>query len=179
MGTAVHDPLLTGNLALNDVLLSADANQINNVVVPAFRFVGAGSTFSPTVESHDRRTILLDTITGSVVTLPAASGSGAIFTFVVSARPTSNAHLIQAGNATDEFRGVYIATNVVGGGDLISYPAQDADNYDTVTMNGGTEGGRIGDRTIVQDIAAGIWLLSGYATGTDPLGAGPLSSAVS
>ena len=49
---------------------------------------------------------------------------------------------------------------------------------DTITMNGTTTGGLVGDRILLKDIAAGFWQVQviGAATGTE---ATPFSATVS
>jgi hypothetical protein len=59
------------------------------------------STATLALGPHHNRTFVFDTASGSTVTLPAASGSGATFEFIVCTTVTSNSDKIQVANATD------------------------------------------------------------------------------
>ena len=48
--------------------------------------VAGGATLTVTRALHDGHRILLDTAAGTIVTLPAASGTGACFRFMISLR---------------------------------------------------------------------------------------------
>lgn len=134
----------------------------------------AGSTLTVTRAAHLGRTILLDTLTGSTCTLPAATGTGDMYRFFVSLAPTSNNHIIKVANATDFFAGTMeistttgattngfceaaVGTGTVSGCD------------DTITMNGTTTGGIIGSYITCTDIATAIWLIDGNVVGSGTL----------
>lgn len=119
--------------------------------------VPAGSTLSATVAEHANKTILLDTAAGSVVTLPAATGSGAVFHFIVSTTATSNSHIIKVADATDLFYG-FIDILDVDGTTISGYKANGTDS-DTITMNRTTTGGLIGDMIVVQDIGTNAYVI--------------------
>lgn len=138
--------------------------------------VAAGSTVTVTA-AQSGKTILLDTATGSVVTLPAASGTGNSWVFEVSVTVTSNDHVIQVANASDEFAGVIWQIDTDTTDTVAAYPAIAADNYDTITMNGTTTGGLIGDRIVVKDIATNVFSIHGV-TNANGVVATPLSAAV-
>ena len=128
--------------------------------------VAAGSSISLTTLRHGGRVILLDTAAGSTVTLPAATGSGAHFRFVVTVTPTSNQHRIDV-TGDDAFFGTLVADTDSDSVDLgtITWPSgptvTDADRID---LNGTTTGGRKGDWIEVIDIAADSWHVSGTIT---------------
>jgi hypothetical protein len=143
--------------------------------------VASGST--KTLASADSgKTILLDTLTGSVVTLPAATGSGVRYPFVVSVVPTSNSHKIQVGNAND-----FIIGSIIGVSDDPAtvkgwIPANSgtvATNSDTITLNRSTTGGvNKGEFITLVDFAANTWRVSDSLitqTGTE---ATPFTAAV-
>ena len=135
----------------------------------------AGSAVSVTRTSHLGRTILLDTLSGSVATLPASSGSGDTYKFYVSVAPTSNAHIVKVANATDVFKGwVSTATTT----EATSEEEAAGGTDDTLTMNGTTTGGIAGSYIEVQDIVSGTWLIKGFLIGSGTLTT-PLSATVS
>lgn len=124
--------------------------------------VAAGSALTLTAKDHAGRTIALDTAAGSTVTLPAATGTGDKYKFLVSVTVTTNDHIVQVANATDEFAGTILQTDTDTTDTLASYPALVADNFDTVTMNGTTKGGLIGDVIEIVDVAAGTFAINGH-----------------
>tara|TARA_R110000744_G_scaffold378179_1_gene494001 strand:+ start:277 stop:756 length:480 start_codon:yes stop_codon:yes gene_type:complete len=112
-------------------------------------------------------------------TLPAATGSGNIFKFIVSVVNTSN-YLIVVADATDTIDGQVVVLNDTAAGgtaSTISWPTVAAS--DTITLNGTTTGGvAIGDFVELIDIAANQYVVSGLlrASGTE---ATPFSATVS
>jgi len=136
--------------------------------------VNAGSTLTLVNDTHAGKTILLNTATGSVVTLPAATGSNAEYTFVVSALATSNSHKIQVANASDIMVGV-INTVDTDTSDAVG-PFATTSTSDTITLT--TTGSvRVGATIRLQDVATNRWEVRGtvFVTGTP---ATPFSAAV-
>lgn len=124
----------------------------------AATMVTLSTATSITQAAHAGRTCRL-TGTGSSLaqTLPAATGSGAMYRFVVGAVNTSN-HIIKVANASDVMRGqVDILDNDSNA--LTAYAATTTD--DTITLNGTTTGGQIGDFIECQDIATNTWAVTG------------------
>jgi hypothetical protein len=123
----------------------------------------AGSTLTLTRNVHAGRTILLDTLTGSVVTLPAATGTGDVYRFVVSVAPTSNNHIVKVANASDTMIGnIPWASGAVIGTSIIGDAAAGTD--DTITMNGTTTGGAVGTWLDLTDVATNVWHVRGNAS---------------
>jgi hypothetical protein len=123
-------------------------------------------------DAYAGRTVNLNSTTGRIVTLPAATGSGATYTVFVGATVTSGSHVIRVASSSDVMQGaVSVATDIAG----VTCPT--AVDSDTLTMNGTTTGGVRGSRVDLQDIASGIWSVSGalVSTGTE---ATPFSAAV-
>ena len=112
-------------------------------------------------------------------TLPAATGTGAEYKFIVSVVNTSN-YVIKVADATDTIDGSVVVTNdTTAGGtaSLISWPTVAAS--DTITLDGTTTGGvNIGDYVLLTDIATNQYTVSGLlnASGTE---ATPFSATVS
>lgn len=124
----------------------------------------AGGT--ETLDSTDcGQTILLDTAAGSVVTLPAATGSGCTYYFLVTVTNTSNDHsIVCVGN--DEFVGGLISIGTTAD-NADAFTAADAGDVDAIQMNGTTEGGLLGTWIVVKDISADNWGLTGTVISTD------------
>ena len=137
-----------------------------NQVSTSRQTTAAGSTLTVTRTTHLGRTILLDTLTGSVVTLPAAAGTGDVYHFAVSVAPTSNNHIIKVANASDTMVGGVITITGTTAAGVMGDFASGTD--DTLTMNGTTTGGGIGAYFDVIDLATNVWLVRGqsFASGT-------------
>ncbi len=138
--------------------------------------VAAGATKSLTVVEHNGKTIKLDTAAGSVVTLPAAVGSGAKFRFVITVIATSNSHIIKVANATDTMYGI-VEVLTDDSANIIGFKASGTD--DTITLNRSTTGSTaLGEWLELEDIATGKWAVRGViaATGSE---ATPFSATVS
>jgi hypothetical protein len=156
------------------VAVAATATEINRAADVSSRLVAAGATLAVTEALHDGKTILLDTLAGSVCTLPAATGSGARFKFVTSVIATSNSHKIQV-TGNDVMQGVCL-TSQDAGDTLVAF--ETAADSDTITLNRSTTGSTLrGEWFELEDIAADLWAVRGVtaATGTE---ASPFSAAV-
>lgn len=123
-------------------------------------------------DSHQGNIFVLNSATGRIVTLPASSGKGDVYTIFIQTTVSSGSHVVQVANSTDVLSGgVSLSTDVVGGVMLTSATS------DTITMNGSTQGGLAGSWIRVTDAVSGIWMLEGFlaTTGTET---SPFSAAV-
>jgi len=145
-------------------------------------YAGSGSlvtvdsaTATVTPAAHAGRTVLLDRAAGIAVTLPAATGTGHTYKFIVVTTITSNSTTIKVADATDTMTGNAIVAN--DGGNTASIFEAGA-TADTITFNGSTTMGLKGDIVELQDIASNLWSVrvTGAATGTE---ATPFSATVS
>ena len=139
------------------------------------RLVAGGSTLTLTEAGHSGRTIAMDTLAGTVITLPASTGGGAIYRFLITVTATSNSHIIQVANATDEMRGFIYA-------DASEATAPNtwwaADNYDTITFNRTTTGlAAQGEYVEVVDAVLNHFYVRGW-TQSNGIEATPFSAAV-
>lgn len=132
-------------------------------------------TLAVTEASHAGKIIALNLATGITVTLPAATGTGNVYEFVVGTTVTSNSYKIQVADATDIMDGMVLtaddsATPVPG----VWVTAVDTD---TITLNGSTQGGIIGDTIRLIDIATNQWVVHGILKQSG-VEATPFSAAV-
>lgn len=111
------------------------------------------------------KSYIFNVASGATATLPAASGTGHSYRFVVGTTVTSNAYAIATASDSDEFRGTILQTDTDTSDALVSYPAIAADNFDTISMNGTTTGGLTGDWIEVMDVASGVWAVTGHVNG--------------
>lgn len=147
---------------------------ITNPVISSAAVAG-GSSLTLTAASHNGKTILLDTAAGTTITLPAATGSGARFTFVVSVAATSNQHRINVvGN--DAFFGGIVQGNDSDNTTVMWPTAADADR---INMDGTNTGGVKGARYVIEDVATDSWSIIGWsdasATEATPFATGQVS----
>lgn len=144
------------------------------------RYTNAGSTLTLTA-ANASQTIELNALAGSVVTLPAATGSGNRFRFVVTVLPTSNSHVVQVANASDFMIGTIeaaIASGVVDGFTAANSGTVST-NSDTITLNRSTTGAvHLGEYFALEDIAANTWLVYDSLITQTSTGATPFSAAV-
>jgi hypothetical protein len=136
------------------------------------------ATDAITETEHAGRTLLLGEPGGNALltlTLPAASGTGNVYKFIVTVNNTSNYKIQVVGDDTIDGIMLYLDED---GTAITGYPTVAAS--DTITLNGGTTGGIIGDYLELIDIAADQWHVRGVmrvAAGANP--ATPFTAAVS
>lgn len=165
--------------ALDGTAVTATAAELNEAADKSANSATAlTADTSLTQADHAGKVVTLGSADGDTVTLPAATGTGDVYTVVVATTVTSNSHIIQVANATDEFVGVVYQIDTDSSDAVAAYAAADADGYDTITMNGTTTGGLIGDIYTIRDIASGKFQLIGHQQATGTV-ATPLSAAVS
>jgi hypothetical protein len=137
------------------------------------------ATDAVTVAEHAGRTLLLGEVGGNALvtlTLPDATGSGATYKFVVSVANTSN-YVIKVPDANNTIAGIMLYLDEDGTA-VTAFPT--VATSDTITLNGGTTGGIVGDYLEIVDIAADKYHVRGVmrvAAGANP--ATPFSATVS
>lgn len=165
--------------AYNDLTLLYDTSgsaigqaQVNRLGgVPTVSITSA--TAALTAATHANRIVVMDA-TPCVLTLPQATGSGDTYTVVVKTAATGTQSKIQVANATDVMRGiVWAATTTSDNAEAFIATA----TSDTLTLNGTTTGGVVGDTYIIRDVYTGVFNVQGSTapTGTE---ATPFSAAV-
>jgi hypothetical protein len=139
--------------------------------------VAAGATLTLTAAVHAGRLINLDTAAGSIVTLPAATGSGNRYRFRVSVLATSNSHIVKVANASDSFDGIIISEDDTSD-NAVAFGAV-AGTSDTITLNRSTTGSvTIGEYIEIEDVASGRFHVRGVISNTGTP-ATPFSATVS
>lgn len=139
---------------------------------PGFVVMAATQSLSKGV--HDGKTLLMNVLTGTTVTLPPATGSGCKLRFVTTVAPTSGSNVIKVQNTTDVMIGS-VNIDIAAGGALSNFPT--AATSDTITMNRTTTGAAAnGELLEFEDVAAGFWhvcaSLKGTASPATPFSAG-------
>lgn len=135
--------------------------ELNRVADVSARLVSVtAATLAVSEATHEGKTIVLNKADGQAVTLPAATGSGAIYTFAIGTTITSV-------GTTIKVTGNDVMFGQVFGEDGDGEPANSwptAADSDTITLDGSTKGGYKGDTIILQDFAADSWLVKGFIT---------------
>lgn len=134
-----------------------------------------GATLAVNEFDHEGRIITLNAAAGVAVTLPASVGGGAKYKFIIGTTITSVGTTIKVANTTDAFQGWsnYVGDDAAALTGFIAVAGTD----DTVTLNGTTTGGYVGDTVEFIDVGAGRWQVEifGKATGGE---ATPFSATV-
>lgn len=167
-----------GALQLGGVDVTATAAALAN---NAARYVAAGATKTLTA-ANDKQTIKLDTLAGSVVTLPAATGSGVRFKFLVTVLATSNSHKVQVANASDFMIGTIVGVSddpATVKGWIAANSGTVSTNSDTITLNRTTTGSvSVGEFFELEDVAANTWAVGASMITQSGAEATPFSAAV-
>lgn len=111
-------------------------------------------------EVYNGAVIQLNRAAGQTITLPAATGSQAMYRFVLTGAVTSNSTIIKVANSTDVLNG----TASIGGATGAAFSTLPAS--DTITLNGSTTGGLAGSYVWVWDIAPGFWITEAELIGS-------------
>ena len=162
---------------LNDGTTTMDATtlELNRAADVSTRLVAAGATETAALATHEARIVLLDTLAGSVVTLPAATGTGAIYKFVVSVLATSNSHIVKVVGADIMAGAIWLADSDSAGTTTAFVTAADSD---TITLNRTTTGSVTrGEYIELIDAISGVWVVRGFLTNSGS-GASPFSATV-
>lgn len=168
--TSIHGRLvgLLSNRSLSCKGLSRDEDSIVNVT---------SATLTVVPQTHAGKTILLNRAGGIAVTLPAASGSGDEYEFIVGTTFTSNA-TIKVANASDVMVG--FATFANNGADTANVYETGAtdDTYTFDAAVSGLAGGRVKLRDVKLNGTTPVWLIDAIES-EDGTAATPFSATVS
>lgn len=160
IGATTPEPATVTNLTVTGILTVSGTRAPVNPVA-------AGATLTLT-SAQAGKNILLNTAAGSVVTLPAATGTGATYKFIVSTTTTSAAHKILAASSSDFINGLAFGENA---GTAKAFASAAATNHSIQMPFTGSQpsGGFIGDYFEFTDIGANLWQCNGmYQAGTTP-----------
>lgn len=156
----------TGTLLIGGVTVNATAAEINKATDVSARIVNTtATTLSVTATQHGGRVVTINSAAPIAITMPAASGSGEIYTFIIGTVATATAHTLKVANTSDKMQGVSIIaqTDTAQVNGFITTATDD-----TITLNGTTQGGLVGDRIILVDITTNVFAvkIEGGASGT-------------
>ena len=110
--------------------------------------------------------VVINAAAGLTVILPASDGGNARYRFLIGTTVTSNNVIIKVANTTDAFLGqsMMVSDDPATVKGFIA-----ASGDDTITLNGGTKGGFLGDQIEIVDIERGKFAvrITGKQTGAE------------
>ena len=112
------------------------------------------TTLALTAAAHSERTVTVSSAAPIAITLPASSGSGAKFKLQMQVAATATGHTIKVANATDIIQGIVLALTTTSDA-VVGFKT--SATSDTITLNGTTLGGVVGDIIELEDVKAGFW----------------------
>lgn len=154
--------------AVNDMVIVVKAGG-QPVLAPATTIASSNPVVALNVNTsivaatHAHKTLVLGGAgSARTMTLPAATGSGAVYSFVVGAVNTSNYLIVRAGS--DVIKGALVFASDNGTNAELGFETGNT-GIATITLNGTSTGGAgIGDYVTLQDIASGVWVVRGQVT---------------
>jgi hypothetical protein len=133
------------------------------------------TTLAVTLATHGNRIITISSAAPIAITLPQATGTGVFYRFQMQVVATATGHTIKVANGTDVMQGVSwclttSSANVIGYGTSAT--------SDTITVNGTTQGGVVGDIIDIMDVKTGFYSVKIFCSPTGST-ATPFSASVS
>lgn len=137
--------------------VDSNATYVNPTLNIPPAFVTA-TTITLNAAQHDHRPITIQSASGCTITLPAATGSGAVYNIFVGTTLTSGSLIVKVANATDYMRGGAYTVGAAAATFLTANTGTVATESDTVTFNRTTTGlGTQGDFVECTDLAPNLW----------------------
>ena len=133
------------------------------------------TTLTVTAALHAGKTILVNSAAPIAITLPAATGTGNKYRFVIGVAATATTSTIKVVGTDDFEGGIAIFDTSATDITAIAFAATATD--DTITLDGTTKAGTRGTQIDIEDVASGLFSVSmrGAATGSY---ASPFSATV-
>lgn len=163
----------SGPVISDNGFTGAVTGNVTGAVLSATPVNATAATLTITQAAHAGRTVTLNRAGGVAVTLPAASGTGSVYNFVVGTTFTT-AGTIKVANASDTMAGTAIL--FADAGDTVVGFATAATS-DTITMDGTTTGGIKGAHVTVTDVATNLFHVY-YVSDASGTEATPFSATV-
>lgn len=111
-------------------------------------------TLSPAL--HANKTLTVSSAAPIVVTLPAATATGNKYRLVIAVAATTTGHTVVRAGSDVMYGIAYFEDTVSTTGNTTSYKTSAGT---TITLNGGTKGGVIGDIIELEDFATAKWVV--------------------
>ena len=142
----------------SEVTLAATPAEIDAKADRSAQVVSLTGTDAITQTEHESRVNIITGTTAATYTLPEATGSGDRYKFIFAEVNTNGTVFVTADTANCDIRG---SLNILDADSnaQTAYPGNASD--DTITLNGTTTGGQIGDWIEFVDIATDVWHVMG------------------
>jgi hypothetical protein len=140
--------------------VTATAAEINLAADGVGAVVSLTDDVDITQALHAGRICTLDKVGGLTATLPEATGTGDVYTFIVGTALTSSTYVIVTPDLVNaDITGVANTFDADNANIWEIFVAKQSDGYDTITMDMTTQGGiTIGfDKVVLTDIKADVW----------------------
>ena len=176
VGLTLNGTLVTATAAELNILdgVTASAAEINNAADVSGRLVAqAAGNFAADAATHANRITLVNDA-DVVITLPAATGTGDVYKFLIVTTAWTGG-TIQAASASDSFLGGIVGVDNDADA-AYAWKAETAD--DTISGNGAATGGVVGDWYEFIDVATGLFLVSGFISQSGGTEVTPFSANV-
>lgn len=170
-----------GAFKLAGTAISATAAELNDVadVSGQAAIAANASTLTVTAATHAGKVIAFGKTDGTIATLPAATGTGHEYTFIISITATSAANIIKVANATDVMDGsLNTQQDTDADGTAKTYRADAGDDTMTFAGAAGT-GGIVGGHIKCVDYAAGFFSCQAFTQSGGGAEVTPFSATVS
>jgi hypothetical protein len=157
--------------------ITATAIEINAKCDRSAQVVALAATTAITQALHEGRVLIVTGTAAAAYTLPEATGSGDRYKFIMNQVNTNGTTFVAADTTNTSYHGSINLLDVDAASQT-AYFTVTAGGTDTVTFNGTTTGGQIGDILEFVDIGTDRWSVFGQArvpAGSNP--ATPFSSA--
>lgn len=155
---------LMGVEAFTDALSLPAGTTIGGATVDAANSIvnATAATLTVTAALHAGKIVTLNRATGIAIALPGATGTGNRYRFFVGTAVSGGSHVWSATPTTDVISGI----NYMAKAATALTPFLSASNTNTITFNGGTTGGALGDWVDLIDVATAQWWVSVLCVGT-------------
>lgn len=170
--TELTDPVAADYVHVYD----ASAAATKKLALSGISSVGAGvvdttaTQLTITAASHAGKTVTVSSAAPIAIVLPQATGTGNRYRFNIRVAATGTSHTIKVANATDVISGAVHVSTTATTTDVAAIVAafHTSASSDTITLNGTTLGGVLGDWYEIVDIKTGFFQVHGNtkATGT-------------
>jgi hypothetical protein len=150
----------TGDLLADD---SVSETQVPLVRAPGNRVVTLVTSTTLTRDSHAGKFIRVSLAAGPALVLPAAVGSGDEYQFTLGTS-LSGSMTIKVASTSDTLRGHVQVDASLASNAPVSFTA--GTTADTISLNGTTTGGKLGDYFKFIDEKTGVWHVEGFIRAT-------------
>lgn len=116
------------------------------------------ATAALTQAANANRVNIITGTAAATYTLPEATGTGDVYTFVFGQLNTNGTTIVAADTSNTSIRG---SLNILDADSNAQTAYHGDSGDDTLTFNGTTKGGLVGDTVTLIDIATDVWAISG------------------